>query len=366
MTTLYDLLNRATITTYVEGDQDNKTDISFFNGNTVITFTNNSQPPVGKTFTFSVDKDIKNITAIVVGGGKSGSNVNGGSGGKIAVLTPGDKFYKANDKWTIVVGAKDLGSTLTIKGDITFKVPSGDNKITLNINDQNGGTSVYTKKERNNYKDLSNDWNVKEYSGGKGGTQGKPGTDSDIITINGQLYQYGGGGGGGGPKTGGGSGKNGSGGGIGYLEVENEIKTPGSGGGGGSSNKQINSTEGGPGIVVIILEYAGQLVTSSSSATAAATCTEPIDLYPFSCPNGSNSNTVFETNACLNALINIEETNLLSPYKYSVIKDAKAHIMNQNVLSLYNTQYISNMKMCFGIVVISAILAKMMFNPIHI
>ena len=392
MTTLYDLQNTATITAYVGTDPSNKTDlsgISFFNNNTVIVFDNSA-----KTYTFQIDKDIQKFSVIIVGGGRSGGNMNkpvnmevpnssGGAGGKIAVLSPNDKSYTANTVCTINVGMNDQWSSFDV-GDRTIKVPPGDytgertkhkpaaykhyddkivNKIVNKIDDQNqkplptGGPGIYTVQERNDYKDRRNDWTVTEYSGGIGGSQDRPGPDADTIVVYGQSFKFGGGGGGGGTTTYGANGYDGIGGAARVATAPTDISltTPGSGGGGGTT-----AGIGGPGIVIIILKYAGQIVKSGTLVS----CSSAVNLYPFKYLDISNN--LFNTNVSLNQLINDSENKLIDPSHDTHIGNMTAHIKNQNFLSLYNNQYHSNMELFLGIVIVSAVLAKMMFYPMNI
>lgn len=391
MTTLFDLQNTATIKT--SGDIYG---ISFFNNNTVIVFDNSANYQ-SKTYTFEINKDIQKFSAIIVGGGRSGGNTNkpahmevpnssGGAGGKIAVLSPNDKSYTANTVCTITVGIHDQ-LTIFDFGDRTIKVPPGDytgertkhkpaaykhyedkivNKIAIEIDDQNqnptptGGPGVYTVQERNDYKDRRNDWTVTEYSGGIGGSQDRPGTDADTIVVYGQSFKFGGGGGGGGTTTYGANGYDGEGGATRVATAPTKNYTPGSGGGGTYAGQPAG--DGGPGIVIIILEYAGQIVKSPTTVI----CSSAVNLYPFKCLSGSNSNNLYNTNVCLNNLINNSENKLIDPSHDTHIGNMTAHIKNQNFLSLYNNQYNSNVELFLGIVVVSAVLAKMMFYPMNI
>jgi hypothetical protein len=397
MTTLYDLQNTATIKTTSQNAQG----ISFFNNNTVIVFNAGIN-------TFLVDKDIQKFSVIIVGGGRSGGNIakpehmevpnsSGGAGGKIAVLSPNDKSYTANTVCTINVGMNDQWSTFDV-GDRNIKVPPGDytgertkhnpaaykyyddkivNKIVNKIDYQNqkplptGGPGIYTVQEKNDYKDRRNDWTVTEYSGGIGGSQDRPGTDADTIVVYGQSFKFGGGGGGGGTTTYGANGYDGIGGAARVATKtpnDDVLTTPGSGGGGGkyAGTSDANPSDagiGGPGIVIIILEYAGQIVQSKNNNVS---CSSAVNLYPFKCLSSNNSNHLFNTDVCLNQLINDSENKLIDPSHDTHIGNMTAHIKNQNFLSLYNNQYNSNMELFLGIVIVSAVLAKMMFYPMNI
>jgi hypothetical protein len=126
---------------------------------------------------------------------------------------------------------------------------------------------------------------------------------------------------------------------------------PGSGG-------NVDHPNGGPGLVILILEHNGAILqnvascaTSMNLGTIGRWCSE----------NGkTNGGNMFQTNDCLNSYIDSYQTKLLSDQPV----DPQPYLVSENFLALYNEQYVNNVVLFCGIVVVGSVLMKMMFYPI--
>jgi hypothetical protein len=125
-------------------------------------------------------------------------------------------------------------------------------------------------------------------------------------------------------------------------------------GSGGTSDRQ----HGGPGLVILILEHNGAILQNDASC---ATSMNLGTIGRWCSDNGKiNGGNMFQTNDCLNSYIDSYKNKLLSDQPV----DPQPYLVSDNFLALYNEQYVNNVVLFCGIVVVASVLMKMMFYPI--
>jgi hypothetical protein len=204
----------------------------------------------------SINKNIPELHAIVVGGGGPGNAGTqtyiggGGAGGGFGYLI---LSYLRGTIYTITSAAKS-----SVTGQSSSFTTSGIGVISTG--GSRGASTIPQVRPLSGTSTSNGPGTFVSFTGGRGGIIGNPSGEnsSGSITVLGVTYNFGGGGRAGttNPNLGGNAGVNGIGGtGITATKNGDSGTTPGSGGGGGGQSLLGTIGSGGPGLIIITFTY---------------------------------------------------------------------------------------------------------------